>query len=88
MLTMLLGLIGTLIAGGTLPARADCGDAVTDDRCDFRDRASGRMPAETWSDYYERRQAEVERQYAMPDQDADQSDRKVSDRRGGTMTVK
>ena len=65
-LMMLAGLATLALSTG--PARACDPDDVTNDRCDFGDRASGRMPAETWGDYAARRQAEVERAIsAMPD---------------------
>ena len=63
---LILAVLGCFAAG---MARADCGDAVTNDRCDFGDRAAGRMPAESWGDFYARKQAEVEEQYRAPEAD-------------------
>ena len=57
-----LMMLASLIAVGTLstcPARAcDPIDAVTDDRCDGGDRASGGMPAEPRSDFFARAAAD------------------------------
>jgi hypothetical protein len=58
-------LVGVL--AGSNAARAECGDEVTDDRCDFGDRAIDRRPAESFGSYFARKQAEAERQYASPD---------------------
>ena len=58
-------LIATLGALSTGAARADC------DQVEY-DPAQLRACGETWSDYYERRQADVERQYRTPEFDADQ----------------
>ena len=68
-LMMLAGLIAVGSLSGGL-ARADC-DQVENDPAQLR--ACG----ETWSDYAEHRQAEVERQYRTSDQDTD------ADRDGG-----
>lgn len=58
-LVMLAGLVTLTLTG---PARA----------CDqvYYDPAQLRTCGETWSDYAERRQAEVERQYRTPELDA------------------
>jgi hypothetical protein len=66
-----MGLAACLVVALVRSARADCGDAVTDDRCDFGDRASGRRPAETETEFFARKQAEVERELAWPAGDGD-----------------
>lgn len=60
-LMMLAGLATLALSTG--PARA-C-QAMDDDPAQLR------SCGETWSDYYERRQADVERQYRTPVLDAD-----------------
>jgi hypothetical protein len=55
-----------LVFGPVTMVWAECGDAVTNERCDPGDRASGRRPAESWSDFYARGQREVEREFAPP----------------------
>jgi hypothetical protein len=55
-------LIAVIVAAGALstaPARACDPDSLTDERCDDGDRASGRMPAEPWGDFYARKDAEL-----------------------------